>query len=325
MRTVMRGLGLAVAGSLCLSGGVVAGEARTLVEFDPALGEFPEGVTATDEGTVYAGLSGTGRIVEIGRDGGVAELVTIDLDADDFGPAGMALAEFGTLLSTVIGADPSQHGVILVDRGVEDPETRGMWWHVEGTEGLAMPNAIALDPDHDLYLTDSAAGSVWRSEWRAFMGWAAAEPWVSDASLQGTGALPFPFPVGANGIAIGDDTVYVGVTEQSHIVGIPIESDGMAGEPFVHLDLDGVAIDGIAITDDGEFVIADPPANTIWIVGEDGVPTVLAGETEGISGPTSVAIGSGPDGETVYVANMAQAVVGDLAKHPPSIVAIELD
>ena len=51
--------------------------------------------------------------------------------------------------------------------------------------------------------------------------------------LQGTGELPFPFPVGANGIAVHDRVVYVGVTEQGHIVGIPIEADGSAGEPFV--------------------------------------------------------------------------------------------
>ena len=62
----------------------------------------------------------------------------------------------------------------------------------------------------------------------------------------------------------------MGVTEQRHIVGIPIEADGSAGEPFVHLELPGVAIDGIGITDDGDFVVADPPANTIWLIGDDG-------------------------------------------------------
>jgi hypothetical protein len=115
------------------------------------------------------------------------------------------------------------------------------------------------------------------------------------------------------------------VTEQRHIVGIPIESDGSPGEPFVHLELPGVSIDGIGITDDGDFIVADPPANTIWLIGDDGVPTVLADADDGISGPTSVYVDGALDAQPVYVANMAQAVIGDLAPHGPSIMAIDMD
>ena len=188
-----------------------------------------------------------------------------------------------------------------------------------------MPNAIAFADDGVMYISDSVSGSIWRSEWVGFEGWQTAEAWVTDPLLAGTGALPFPFPVGANGVAVDDGVVYAGVTEQGHIVGIPIGPEGAAGDPFVHLSPTGVAIDGIAITDDGDFIVADPPASTIWRIGNDGVPVVLADAEDGISGPTSVYFETTSGGPTVYVANMAQAVIGELAQHPPSIVAIALD
>ncbi len=310
---------LACAALLALSQLAGAAEARTLVTFDPAAGEFPEGVAAARIGDVYAGLSSLGRVVRISTNGEAADLADVELGEGDFGLTGLAIDDAGTVYAAVNSADPGLHGVLGFERA------DGEAFHVPGTEAIAMPNAIAFGDDGVMYVTDSVSGSVWRSEWVGFAGWQPAEAWLVDPLLAGTGELPFPFPVGANGVAVDDGVVYVGVTEQGHIVGIPIGPEGEAGEPFVHLSPAGVAIDGIAITDDGDFIIADPPANTIWRIGDDGVPTVLADAGDGISGPTSVFLGVESGAPTVYVANMAQAVIGELAPHPPSIVAVTLD
>lgn len=326
MRRWKNGLALASAATLCVVSVASAGNARTVIEFDPAAGEFPEGVAAARHGEVYTGLSGTGRIIEVGTDGGAHDMVGLSLSEGDFGPGGMGISAMGTLASTVISADPELRGVIFIDRVADDDGMPDDVWHLEGSEGMTMPNAVAFAPDENvLYITDSAEGTIWRAEWQGFVGWLPAELWMADPLLEGTGELPFPFPVGANGVAIRDGVVYVGVTEQSHIVGVPVLPDGSAGEPFVHLDLPGVSIDGIAITADGDFVIADPPANTIWLVGGDGVPVTAADASDGISGPTSVYLDASLDDQPVYVANMAQAVVGELAQHPPSIMAIDMD
>jgi hypothetical protein len=237
MRRWKNGLALASAATLCAASVASASNARTVIEFDPAAGEFPEGVTAAGSDEVYASLSGTGPIIEVGTDGGARDLV-----------------------------------------------------------GLS--------------LTDSAEGTVWRAEWQGLVGWVPVERRIADPLLEGTGELPFPFPVGANGVAVRDGVVHVGVSEQSHIVGVPVLSDGSAGEPFVDLALPGITIDGIAITAEGDFVIAEPPANTIWLVGSDGVPVVAADASDEISGPTSVYVDASLDDQPVYVANMAQAVVG---------------
>ena len=321
---------IACAGTLALSSAMAAGGARTVLELDPTAGEFAEGVAAARHGEVYAGLSGLGRMIEVATDGSVTDLLQLELAEGDFGLTGLSIdPSYGGLFVAVNSADPALHGVWSVSRGVDEESVAGERQRVPGTEAMAMPNAIAFgndDIDDDvMYVTDSAAGQVWRSEWEGFVGWRQAEPWLTDPLLEGTGALPFPFPVGANGIAVEDRVVYVGVTEKGHIVGIPILADGSAGEPFVHLELPGVSIDGIGITDDGDFVVADPPANTIWLIGDDGVPVVLADADDGISGPTSVYVDATLDAQPVYVANMAQAVIGDLAPHGPSVVAIDMD
>ena len=119
--------------------------------------------------------------------------------------------------------------------------------HIAGTEAIGMANGIGSDGS-DFYVSDSVAGAIWRVT--IPFGGTRSRRWSRgsrDPLLAGTGAMPLPFPVGANGVALTDQVVYVGVTEQSQVVGIPISSDGSAGEPFVYLELPGVAIDGIAI------------------------------------------------------------------------------
>jgi len=329
MRRWMTGTAVALAAVLALAGAVTAGEVHTVVTFNPAAGEFPEGVAAARDGEVYTGLAGTGRVVQVPVEGEARDLLALELAEGDFGLTGMAISPFGSVFSAVNSSRPELHGVVSISVATEDGAEAGEWLHVEGTEAMVMPNAIAFGNDdtndHVMYITDSVGGAVWRSEWIGFRGWIPAELWLADPLLEGTGELPFPFPIGANGVAVDDRVVYVGVTEKGHIVGIPVEADGSAGEPFVHMELPGIAIDGIAITDDGDFIIADPPANTIWLVGDDGVPVAVATADDGISGPTSVFVDAGLDHQPVYVANMAQAVIGDLAPHPPSIIAITLD
>ncbi|MEA2026358.1 MAG: hypothetical protein U9O18_06675 [Chloroflexota bacterium] len=323
MRRWTTGVAMVCAAVLASAAVATAGDVRTVVTFDGEVGEFPEGVAVTRQGVVYTGLSHQGRLMQIESPGEANDLATVPLEEGDFGLAGLAASDHRGIYSTVISANPELNGVLGFDH------VNGDWFHLEGTEAMAMPNAIAFGnddiDDEVMYVTDSASGAVWRTEWVGFRGWLPAELWVTDPLLEGTGELPFPFPIGANGVAVDDRVVYVGVTERSHIVGIPVEADGTAGEPFVHLELPGIAIDGIAITDDGDFLVADPPANTVWFIGDDSVPIVVADAADGISGPTSVFVDAGLDRQPVYVANMAQAVVGELAPHGPSIMSIALD
>lgn len=305
---------------LVASAGPVASEphARVVIAFDMATDGTAEGVAVDSNGSLYTGLSAQGRMLRLdpGATDPVEVAVLDGLAEGDFGFTGHATDDRGQLYSAVVSGNPELNGVVRIHAG-------GRVEHIDGTEAMAMANGISALGD--LFVSDSLVGSVWRVSFPLSSGGEpAVEQWVTDPLLQGTDAMPLPFPVGANGIVVRDGVVYVGVTEQSHVVGIPIHDDDAAGEPFVFQELPGVAVDGIAFDGAGNLYAADPPAHTLWKVTPDGTITAVADVDDGLSGPSSVALWSGDDGLVAYVSNQA---IGDPStiKHGPSIIAVSLD
>lgn len=301
------------------------GHVRVVIPFDLEAGEVAEGVAVDAEGNVYTGISKQGRFVRL--TGGAGEpdsfLVIPGLGPDDFGLVGLA-AKGSAVFSAVVSADPDLNGVVWIE-----PET-GAWGHIEGTEAMAMANAIALDDSdsfddgHAMYVSDTIMGAVWRLPFVGFVGYAEPEAWIVDPLLAGTNELPYPFPIGANGLVVKDDTVYVANTEQATVVGIPINEDHSAGQPFVAYEFEGIAPDGIAFDAAGNLYVADPPAHILWKVTPDGERTIVADADDGLAGPSSVALHTAADGTvTAYVSNQAIGPQGTV-KHGPSILAVTL-
>lgn len=123
---------------------------------------------------------------------------------------------------------------------------------------------------------------------------------------------------------MGDDAVYVGVTETARIVTVPISADGSAGEASVSAQLEA-AIDGIALDDDGDIYIAHPIDNVVSRVSADGSVDVVADVDDGLDAPASVVLGVDANGEKIlYVSNFSIALGGPLGAGP-SVVAITVD
>ena len=334
MVRLMRALTLGCAGVLALAGTALAdGEARVVVDFDLERGEVAEGVAVDWKGDVYTGLSGLGRMLRIpGGEGTAEEVMVLDgLAEGDFGFTGHAFngdepGYMYGLYAAVVSADPDLNGIFSIDPyGQSDPGNAIR--HIEGTEAMTMANAIAFDEDGEhMYVSDSMAGAIWRLPLYGFVGYAEPEVWVANPLLEGSGAFGLGYPVGANGVAVRDGVVYVGVTEQGTVVRIPIGPDGAPGEPVVHAELPGVAVDGIAFDQAGNLYIADPPAHTLWKYAPDGTLTAVADVDDGLSGPSSVALWEDADtGEAVaYVSNQAIGPPPSI-KHGPSIIAVTLE
>src|SRR5215207_7127513 len=262
-----------------------------IARFDAAAGELSEGVAVDADGTVYASLSPLGQLVRIGSDGAYDVVGTVEgLQEGDIGMLGLAAHADGSVYATVFSANPDAHGVwrFTVDTGEAE--------RVSGTEQIGLPNGIAFAADDTMYVTDSIEGAVWRVPLGG-----SAEQWVQHALLEGDESIGFPFPVGANGIALDEasGTAYVAVLEKGTIVAIPIEDDGSAGKPAVHTtftDAEGpVLVDGIALDAANILYVAQPFSNNVVRVTPAGDIETVATQDDGLDGPASVAVAGTAD------------------------------
>lgn len=293
------------------------GETEFIVQLDGSAGEFTEGVTVAEDGTVYVSVTSRGQLARVGDDGTHEIVGQVEgLQEGDLGLLGITAHADSEVYGAVFSANPDANGVWRFD--VE----RGEAERVPGTEQVTMPNAIAFDADGAMYVTDTIAGAVWLVPPDG-----TAERWLQHDILLGTGSLGFGIPIGANGIAIDRDNgvVYVAVLEQGTLVAIPVMDDGSAGEPSVHVQFEGLAAaDGIAIDESGTIYAAQPAINTVSRVTEDGAVEVVASGGN-LDGPASVAIG--PEGDVVYTANFSAALEGAIPPNGdgPGVVMIPLD
>jgi gluconolactonase len=276
------------------------GETEMLVRLDNAAGEFTEGVTVADDGTVYVSVSPLGQLARVGDDGTHEIVGEVEgLQEGDLGLLGITAHEDGSVYGALFSSNPDANGVWHFD--VESGEVG----RVPGTEQVTMPNAVAFDADGTMYVTDTIAGAVW-----VVPPDGTAEPWLEHEMLVGTGDLGMGIPIGANGIAVDveDGIVYIAVLEQGTLVSIPVAGDGSPGEPAVHVQFEDMALpDGIAIDASGAVYVAHPPINTVTRVTADGEVEVVASGGH-LDAPASVAVG--PDGDVVYVANYSGALGG---------------
>lgn len=294
----------------------------TLVAFDGDAREFTEGVAVDADGNVFASVAPQGRLVRIAAGSNEAEdFGTIDgLREDDFGLLGLTVDANGNVYGGVVSENPDANGVWRFDAESGDAE------RVPGTEEIAFANAVIVDGD-TIYVTDTTGPDGEGAVWRVPEG-GDAELWAQGGLLAGNGSFEFGFNLGANGIDVYNDTVYVGVTETAMIAAIPIEGDGSAGEVTTFADLSEAApggelaaVDGIDIDDDGNVYVAAPLVHLVLKVSSDGEDvSTVADADDNLDGPASVAIGD----DALYVANFSAALGESSNNKGPSVVRVPI-
>jgi sugar lactone lactonase YvrE len=285
--------------------------------------ELTEGITVDKTGNIFVSNSPAGELWKIAPGAAGPEVFGtvggIDPVAGDLGLIGLAVDAPGNAYGTVVSfSNPDANGVWKFDRKT------GEATKAPGSEAIALANAIAFDKRGNMYVTDSVTGAVWRIPKKG----GPAEQWLADATLQGTGILGLPVPIGANGIAYRQGALYVSNTEKGSIVKIPIGPGGDPGTPSVVLEDPAIfGIDGIALDVHGDIYaaiiaqsavkkISMQPAVTVEILGA--VPPVLDA--------SSAAFGTGKGmRSTLYVVNYG--VFSQAAFDPdprPAILAFDV-
>ncbi|MFN0089264.1 MAG: SMP-30/gluconolactonase/LRE family protein [Acidimicrobiales bacterium] len=292
---------LAAFGSAETAAASTRSSTRTIVAFDPDAGQLPEGVAVDNVGNVFVSLSPLGQLVRVAPGAQAAEPfgAVSGLLEGDIGLIGLAVDAPGNVYGAVMSMNPQARGVWRFDRRT------GSEVRVPGTENMVFPNSIAFDRRGTMYITDIVLGAVWRVRPGGV-----AESWLVHPLLAGDGSGGFGVPLGANGIAVRQGVVYVGVTETALLVTIPVLKGGAPGEPAVYAELPlEYSVDGIALDVHGGVYVAAPGVNAVVRVNRDGSVDTLATAADGLDAPTSVAFGTGKGHrQSLFAVNFSIAI-----------------
>jgi sugar lactone lactonase YvrE len=292
----------AIAAGLALSAGVAgaSGHVQTFVTFDPAAGEFPEGIAVDKYGNVYVSMIELDQIWKIDPSGNRSVLAEIAVPGA--GPAGMAVDAAGTVNAAVSALDLATGQTDPAFRGVYRIRPDGTAERLPGTGAMLFPNDVTLDKQGNVYATDTSGGTVWRVPRDG-----SAELWSGDPLLQGDGSFGFGFPIGANGIAFRHGELIVANSERGRLVRIPVEPDGSAGNASVLVESTALlGADGIALDVHGDVYVASAILYTVVRVGSEGLIETLATADDGLNQPSTLAFGTGKgERQTLFVANFS--------------------
>lgn len=306
MRRAVRSL---ITVALLLPAGVVAaGEdpiVETVVSFDAARGQLPEGLAITDEGTIFVGFAPTGEIVRISGHGDVSPVATLPKGYGFL--VGLALDRRDRLFAAVASFDEATHGVWRVP--LHRPAER-----VVPLPTDTFPNAIAFR-DRAIYVTDSFGGAVWVARHGRARIWAQHRLLLGDLTAE--------FPVGANGLAFWRRALYVANSQKGRIVRVPVQRDGRAGAPDVFVEGEKIfGADGIAFDVRGNLYVAVNEQDRLVRIGRAGGIRTLATRADGLDFPATPAFGEArPHRTDLYVANFAL----DLDRDPnPALLVLDV-
>ena len=258
--------------------GVCVYQAGVFTDFDPDLGQFPEGIAMDNAGNLYVGFAPTGQIVQLDCEGGILRTVAgfngLNLELPNL--LGLTTDSQGYIyaaLNDLDGAAPDLNGVWRIDpNGMVGANT----YRIPGSEAILFPNALVFDDRGNLFVTSSLTGSVWKISDNGDVA-----PWVQDETLFGQ-ENPFVPPLGANGITYFDNHLFVANSTKKQIVKIPITASGAPGIPAVLTSFALVpgspdpnvpfgGLDGITVDPEGNLYVALTADQKIVKVSPDGL------------------------------------------------------
>jgi len=228
--------------------------AEILAHFDAKTGELPEGLAVTKD-AAFVGFAPTSHVVKVDLGTG---------QSADYGQLPAPVPNQGFMTGLVQAANGDVYAGLAsfvpeVQAGIyRIPHQGGAAELFAKDEALPFPNGLAFDTEGSLFVTDSGTGSIFRIGTDGH-----AERWATGDALLGNkdacnGAGP-GFAIGANGIVVESDAVYVTNLDQATLVKVPRERDGSAGKATTIAGPDCETLggaDGLARAPDGSFVVA---------------------------------------------------------------------
>lgn len=299
---------------------LATGTVEKIIGFDPQAREQVEGLAVDDSGDLYITFPFLGKVARV-RDGATTreDVGSVPVEANDFGTLGVAIADD----DIVVAVQSAKSGGVW-----RFPKAGGAGERIAGTEKIGFANDLDVADNGDIYVASSvepkdASGANQGAVWRIANG--EVEQWLVSPVLGGTGTSGLPLPIGANGIAVRDDTVYVSNTEQGQIVAIEIGENGDAGEPEVWAkDAQLNGSDGITFDDAGNlFVAVIAQSHIARVDKDDKAVSIIAKNDEGLDFPSTVKFGAGEtEGELLALNFAIGELLGAKTEEGPALLRI---
>jgi sugar lactone lactonase YvrE len=292
-----------------------------LATFDPAVGELPEGVAVLGD-RAYVGFATLGEIRAVPLDGSGAPepYATVPpLPPDAAFLTGLTFDDRGRLYAAVGSFSADLAG------GLYRASEEGGDAVAFGTT-IPFANDSAFASDGTLFATDSTgAVDVVTPDGTVI-------PWSTDPLLAGDrticGRDDASFDVGANGLAVTDEALYVANSDRATLVRIPRAADGSAGEATVlagpDCELLG-GIDGLALDSrDGSLYAALNYQDRVVRVSADGSVSTLIDDPV-LDFPASLRLLELEDRPALLVTNFALDAALSGGAPEPSLIRWWLD
>ncbi|HVW92248.1 MAG TPA: SMP-30/gluconolactonase/LRE family protein, partial [Devosia sp.] len=259
---VLAALLLAAPGAALAADKVQIGEGKTA----------PESMTATSDGTLYAGSLAKGEIYKAAPGATKADKF-IDKPAD--GPQSV-LGVWADEKDGLLWACYSQFGdnappSIARSYDLKTGALKGSY--TLGPKSVC--NDFTRGTDGTIYIADTGNGGVIRLK----AGSSTPESWILNDNLKG-----------ADGISFGPDgAVYVNSVFTSGLYRIPVNADGSAGTPVEIMPSEPLkGTDGMRWGDDGKLYVAENANGRIDQLTIDGDKATVKPVATGLDGPTSM-------------------------------------
>jgi sugar lactone lactonase YvrE len=286
-----RVMGVLLAGTaLCAVASQGVGNVTTIATLDASMAQHPEGIVSDPFGNIYVGMLPTGAVWKISPDG------TVDQNFASFAPElghglgmlGFAMDEDGDLYVAMASGTAGTHGVWKLDRhGGKTlvaflPQMTNPY---NGYTGYGLPNGLAFDEDHNLYVADSWLSVIWKIN-RA----GTVSVWAQDPLLGAPSGA-----TGANNDAIDGGYLYVTNSDQASIVRIKLREERVKlheeenARRKVELFVQSPAVlsgaDGITFDEEHNAYVNAAQINTAVRVHPDRTIETLATPADGLDWP----------------------------------------
>jgi sugar lactone lactonase YvrE len=259
----------------------------TTVSFDPSASENPESLVVDRQGSIYVSLARRGEVRKIAPDGTQSALATLPVGSGTVN--GLAIDGRQNIYAALASGVAETHGVWRI-------ATDGSTSRVAALPVESGPNGMTFDRRGNLFVADSRLSTLWRIA----RGSDQAEAWLqSELLAPGTGGQ---FPIGANGVKLWRDELYISNTDRETIVRVPLAEDGSAGTPSVYLT--GVRSDDFLFDWRGNLYAATGFTNEVVRVDAQGDRQTLLTGADGIDSPSALAFSRVRGERAVYITNL---------------------